>query len=97
MLNISRTSLLLLIAILLITGPGCILGRLWKTHSQLCCHTPEIRFQKTEAGGTPFVFAEPTLLEKDVIWLMGADAPGPVANADALFDGSGLVERVKAR
>jgi hypothetical protein len=27
---------------------------------------------------------------------LGADAPGPVASVDALFDGSGLVERVKA-
>jgi hypothetical protein len=74
MLNFSRASRLLLTTILVLTTSGCILSRLWKTHSQLCCETPRIRFHHVPQGQTQIFFEAPTLLDRDVIWLMGAEA-----------------------
>jgi hypothetical protein len=50
---------------------GCILDRLWETHRQLYAKEPQVLIENAPGEGPRFRFLRPTLLEKDIDWLVG--------------------------
>lgn len=50
---------------------GCILDRLWETHRQFYAKDPQVLIENVSGGELRFRFLRPTLLEKDVNWLVG--------------------------
>jgi hypothetical protein len=65
--------LLRLLSLLAVGGllSGCILDRLWETHRQFYAKDPQVLIENAPGGGLRFRFLRPTLLEKDVNWLVG--------------------------
>jgi hypothetical protein len=49
---------------------GCILDRLWETHRQFYGKDPLIRVKRQLGTATCIAFLQPTLLERDIEWLL---------------------------
>lgn len=61
---------LLLAGICAVALSGCILDRLWETHRQFYAKDPLILVKRQPGAATRIAFLKPTLLERDIDWLL---------------------------